>query len=206
MHDTSRIAITIYKSFFGSLKPRCARHLSHRILTAALACSLVRAQFFGSTSVRIFFRCATKALSLDMLNTSRLIRANARPISMTHDELKARFPNGSADFFRDNLSAPPHCETPAPLLERDPRSRPLAARKAQGPAPTRFLVRVTSFRRRLLDEDNLCAKFMVDCARYAGILQGDDPAQAKISVGQIKVARKEDERTEIEISLANGAD
>jgi hypothetical protein len=65
----------------------------------------------------------------------------------------------------------------------------------------RFLVRVTSFRRRLLDEDNLCEKFHVDCCRYAGLIPGDAACQTKIETGQVKVKDADDERTEIEISI-----
>lgn len=93
-----------------------------------------------------------------------------------------------------------HRPAPAPVVERDLRPRPLAARKAEKGHPRKFLVRVTSFRRRLLDEDNLCEKYHVDCLRYSGLLVGDAPGQARIVTSQEKVARKEDERTEIEIS------
>lgn len=65
--------------------------------------------------------------------------------------------------------------------------------------PTKFLVSVTSFRRRLLDEDNLVAKWHVDALRYAGILPSDAPDQAKISVGQEKVKTEEEECTVITI-------
>jgi hypothetical protein len=65
--------------------------------------------------------------------------------------------------------------------------------------PSRFLVRVTSFRRRLLDEDNLCEKFHVDCCRYAGLLPSDAPGQTRIEVAQFTVKDEADERTEIEI-------
>jgi len=62
-----------------------------------------------------------------------------------------------------------------------------------------FLVRVTSYRRRLLDEDNLCEKFHVDLCRYAGIIPSDAPGQTKIEVSQKKVGSKEAEFVRIEI-------
>lgn len=119
---------------------------------------------------------------------------------MNEDQLRIRFPNASSAFILANVSAEAGHPAPRPVVERAPRARPLAARKAEGPNPTRVLVRVTSFRRRLLDEDNLAEKYFCDCARYAGLLQGDSPAEAQIEARQVKVARKENERTEVEIS------
>lgn len=128
---------------------------------------------------------------------------------MTADELRKLFPNASEQFIRANADTPPSPSLPArvggsasrPVVERRVRPRPLAARKNEGPNPARFFVRVTSFRRRLLDEDNLCEKYFVDCCRYAGLLPGDDAGQARIVTTQEKVGRKEDERTEIVIEL-----
>lgn len=89
----------------------------------------------------------------------------------------------------------------APVMESDLRDGALGEGEAKGGYTGRVLVRVTSFRVRLLDEDNLCEKYHVDCCRYSGILQGDNPSQAKIETGQVKVARKEEERVLIEITL-----
>lgn len=120
---------------------------------------------------------------------------------MTADELRERFPNASDQFIRANAQLPLALglEAPSAVLERDLRPRPLAARKAQGINPARFLVRVTSYRVRLLDEDNLCAKYVVDCCRYAGLIPGDSPATTQIATGQEKVRSKAEERTEVEI-------
>lgn len=89
----------------------------------------------------------------------------------------------------------------APVVERRARSRALAKSKAQKGDTRRFFVRVTSYRVRLLDEDNLCEKYGVDCLRYSGILPGDSAAEARIVTSQEKVSRKEEERTTYEISL-----
>lgn len=123
---------------------------------------------------------------------------------MTREELQQRFPNASEQFLRANTgytvaAATPHAEAPDPVVERDLRPRSLAARKAKGINPGRFLIRVTSFRRRLLDEDNLCEKYVVDCCRYAQLLPGDAPGTTRIETRQEKVRSKEHERTEIEI-------
>jgi hypothetical protein len=83
------------------------------------------------------------------------------------------------------------------VVERDLRPRPLAAGEIEGGDTARFLVRVTSFRRRLLDEDNLCEKYVVDCCRYAGFLPGDAPSTTHIETRQEKVRSKAEERTEV---------
>jgi hypothetical protein len=89
---------------------------------------------------------------------------------------------------------------PAPQLERASRHGALGSRKGEKADTGKFLVRVTSFRRRLLDEDNLAEKYHVDCCRYAGLLPSDAPQKAKIEVAQQKVGMKEDEYTLVEIT------
>lgn len=84
-------------------------------------------------------------------------------------------------------------------LEPDRESGTLSARKAQKEDSGRFLVRVTSVRRILLDEDNLCEKFIVDCCRYAGLLPSDRPGKTKIEVAQRKVEKGEEEHTVVEL-------
>jgi hypothetical protein len=113
------------------------------------------------------------------------------------------FPHASESFRRLNRlppSLPPHGISSRPVVERCPRARALGKAQAEACDTGRFLVRVTSYRRRLLDEDNLCEKYFVDCCRYAGLISGDEAGRTKIEVSQEKVARKEDERTEIEIT------
>lgn len=75
----------------------------------------------------------------------------------------------------------------------------MAAPGIEGGNPTKFSVVVTSYRRRLLDEDNLVEKWHVDALRYAGILPADSPDQARIQVKQEKVRTKEEECTVITI-------
>lgn len=89
--------------------------------------------------------------------------------------------------------------TPAPKLECRPRTRALAKSKAKDGDSTCYLVRVVSFRVRLLDEDNLCEKWHVDALRYAGILPDDAPGKARIETRQEKVGSKAEERTEITV-------
>lgn len=69
-------------------------------------------------------------------------------------------------------------------------------RKEEG--AQRVVVRITSFRWRLLDPDNLCAKSIVDGLRYSGLIPDDRPQDIDLTVRQEKCDKK-DERTEIEI-------
>jgi hypothetical protein len=60
-------------------------------------------------------------------------------------------------------------------------------------------VRIISFRRRLIDPDNLCPKWFIDCLRYWGYIQDDRPQDIVLEVSQEKVQTKADEHTRIEI-------
>jgi hypothetical protein len=130
-----------------------------------------------------------------------------------HTDLSQRFPQASTSFLRLNgfaniPPAPVHAEplpadsdAPAPKSKRSARPRSLAASQAQE-GDTRFrIVRVKSFRTRLLDTDNLVPKWHVDALRYAGILPSDAPDRARIETSQQKVKTKAEERTEIEILI-----
>ena len=103
---------------------------------------------------------------------------------MTKNEITRRFPNASAAFIAANLD--PENAGPAAVVEHDPGHAPLETEAVQGPDRRKFFVRITSFRRRLLDEDNLCEKYHVDLCRYAGAIPDDAPGQVKIEVGQVK--------------------
>jgi len=125
---------------------------------------------------------------------------------MTREELQKRFPNCTEQFLRLNASdAVRTVGVPVPAghprqtakLERGAGHGALAAGQVQKADAAKFFVRVTSYRRRLLDEDNICEKFAVDCCRYAGVLPGDNPAQARIITTQEKAGSQEEERTEI---------
>lgn len=52
---------------------------------------------------------------------------------------------------------------------------------------------------RLLDEDNLCEKYHVDCCRYAGLIPDDAPSLVRIQTLQRKARRGEAEHTQVEI-------
>ncbi len=86
-----------------------------------------------------------------------------------------------------------------PVLEQCPAIRAPRKARAKAQDSKRLLVRVTSVRLRLIDEDNLCEKYVVDCCRYAGLLPGDGPATTRIQATQRKVEKGESEHTLIEI-------
>ncbi len=124
---------------------------------------------------------------------------------MNEDALRKHFPNASTAFIRANATSSgdadlrPDSSGPSGKLERCAGNGTMGEVQVQAGLGRRFLVRVTSHRKRLLDEDNLCCKYLVDLCRYAGILPSDAPGTAKIEVAQQKTGPKEPERTTIEI-------
>lgn len=87
----------------------------------------------------------------------------------------------------------------APKLERNLGDATLVKAHPQKPVSQRFLVRIKSVRKRLLDEDNLCCKYVVDLCRYSGILPSDAPGTTKIEVCQEKADKGAPEEIKIEI-------
>lgn len=120
------------------------------------------------------------------------------------------FPRASAAFLALNANPAPApaavlpADSPAPVAKpkRRVRNGALAAGKAKEGDSAFYLVRVTSFRSRLIDTDNSVCKWHVDALRYAGILPEDNAETALIQTAQVKV-RKGEERTEIEIYRLN---
>ena len=123
--------------------------------------------------------------------------AGQSPNKMTINEIKRRFPKASDAFIRANLSA--DVAAPSAIVECHPSHEPLATEEIQGSTGKGFFVRVTSYRSRLLDEDNLCEKYLVDLLRYCGVLPDDAPGVCKIEVGQTKTRKGEQEKTVIEV-------
>lgn len=121
-------------------------------------------------------------------------------------------PTPSAKSPKNTVSAPERV-LPAKALHAIPDPHYGAASRAESQSPLRHEslaasqretlyagrvhVRITSYRRRLLDPDNLTAKWFLDACRYARLIRDDKPEDITYQVGQEKVARKEDERTEI---------
>ncbi len=89
--------------------------------------------------------------------------------------------------------------SPGSFAKQTVWDEPLAAPKGKEGHTGCVPLRVTSYRRRLLDLDNCVSKFFIDCCRYSGLIRQDTPDAISYSVRQIKVKTREEERTEIEI-------
>ncbi len=100
--------------------------------------------------------------------------------------------------MNETVTIPPR-RRPVAKLESNPGDAPLGQKEIQGRTIQKFLVRITSCRRRLLDEDNLCEKYHVDLCRYAGVMPDDAPGEVKIEVCQKKTEKEETEKTIIEV-------
>lgn len=87
----------------------------------------------------------------------------------------------------------------APVVERGPGHEPLETRQAPSPDSRRRKVCVVSYRVRLIDPDNLCAKYHIDGLRYVGALSDDTAKHITLSVSQEKVKTKAEEFTLISI-------
>ena len=116
---------------------------------------------------------------------------------MTRDELLRRFPKASEAFIRQNICA----DNPRQIAKPKPtaRTQQVHSGEAQTRHTGRFLVSVTSIRKRLLDADNLVPKWHIDCLRYAGIIPDDSPDKCEIKIAQRKCEKGEEEKIEITI-------
>jgi len=80
-------------------------------------------------------------------------------------------------------------------------NEPVATTTREGGHTGRIRVRITSLRRRLIDPDNLCPKYFIDCLRYAGLIPNDRAQDIILEVEQFKVSTPKDhECTEINIT------
>jgi hypothetical protein len=95
----------------------------------------------------------------------------------------------------------PHNPHPLPIMERHLSPRPLATHEGEEGGAGRVHLRIVSTRKRLLDPDNLSVKWLIDCLRYARIIQGDEPDKITLQVEQRKCAKGESEATQIFITL-----
>lgn len=129
---------------------------------------------------------------------------------MNEHQLRRIFPNASRSTLAANAGDPElfsersenQADAPDAVrgqLEQRDADGALRKERPKGEDSKRFLVRVTSVRSRLIDEDNLCEKYVVDCCRYSGLLPGDGPRQTKIKATQREAQKGEEEHTVIEI-------
>lgn len=115
-----------------------------------------------------------------------------------------------------NRGPQPHNPTPTPRPDRSDRPK-LERRAGDGangethveggdtgpdsvrPDSSRFLLRITSHRKRLIDEDNAACTYLTNALRYAGVIPDDNPGICKIVWSQQKVSAVDDEKTVIEV-------
>ena len=81
------------------------------------------------------------------------------------------------------------------------RYEPMGEEEAQGGNLSRRVVRITSYRNRLLDPDNLVGgcKYFIDALRKAEVIADDTEKDIQLEVRQIKTPTRKEERTEIEV-------
>lgn len=113
---------------------------------------------------------------------------------MNEARIKILFPKASRSFLDANRD--PSGAEPEHGLGHGPLAAPQAQKKDTG----KRAVRITSYRVRLLDPDNLVGKWHLDSLRYAGILSGDTAEDITYQISQKKVQKKVQEKTLIEIS------
>lgn len=88
----------------------------------------------------------------------------------------------------------------APQPQRAIPDEPLGKTHGEAACSPRFTLRITSFRARLIDPDNLCAKYVIDSLRYAKLLPDDTAQHVKEVIVRQEKCDKKEERTEIEIT------
>lgn len=116
---------------------------------------------------------------------------------MTENDLKKFFPYASKSTFARNAGVDSQASCPEP--QRPVRHEPLATPARKESHLGRVIVRVKSFRCRLLDPDNLCPKYLIDGLRHAGLIRDDSPQDIILEVSQERVATRKEECTQIQI-------
>lgn len=90
---------------------------------------------------------------------------------------------------------------PAPIPQPAVCDGPLATETGEGKGSGRCAVVVTSYRcGTLTDPDNTCAKYVIDSLRYAGILYDDTPEAITLTVKQVRVKTRKEEKTVVELT------
>jgi Holliday junction resolvase RusA-like endonuclease len=97
-----------------------------------------------------------------------------------------------------------NCALSGPKSKRSFRHEPLAASKRKKENPRCRVLKLTSYRRRLLDTDNLRPKYFIDALRYAGVIDDDTPKHLTLQTHQEKVSHRCEEKTLIELEITNG--
>jgi len=124
---------------------------------------------------------------------------------MNPHEILRRFPNASKSLLAANAQDyGTHDQTEntrqTTKLEQDTRHGSLAKKPIETHTTSRVHIRFESVRKRLLDPDNICEKWTLDCLRYIGVIRGDEPDKITLETSQRKAEKGEEERTEITIT------
>jgi hypothetical protein len=111
------------------------------------------------------------------------------------EKLRRLFPHGSKEFFKLNPGLQDPNPEPGGLFPLEQ----ISSRKKPRHAPA--LLKLTSYRCNLLDDDNLRggSKALIDCIKELGLISGDDASAITLSVGQKKVNHRWQEKTLVEI-------
>jgi hypothetical protein len=143
----------------------------------------------------------------DAVTSKRFVNSfSTVPFNNTSNPNPMPLPTVVSDDFRrlnPHLYNVPHIPSQStgenPVPQRRSRNGSLAKGKDEKGDTAKFFVRIVSYRRRLLDEDNIVGKWHTDMARYCGILPSDAPGQTRIITTQEKIDSKDQEYTLIEI-------
>jgi hypothetical protein len=119
---------------------------------------------------------------------------NALEQSLINKGYRIRTVNGREEWYKARGLLQPTQHQPSVSHE------PVAEGTGEDHRPGFCVVRIKSFRTRLIDERNLYDKAITDALRYAGIIRDDSPQWCKVEVSQIRVGIKADERTEIDVT------
>ena len=124
-------------------------------------------------------------------------------MNMTRTQLQALLARNPALSVDETC---PDALLPHPIAQRLPARALEPPTPTQAPSLGRISLRITSFRCRLLDYDNLVAgaKSLLDGLAAAGLLPGDDPSQIQTEYLQQKVKHRRAEATVVEILYPEG--
>jgi hypothetical protein len=111
-------------------------------------------------------------------------------------------PESPSEYFKrrnPHIYFPPGDSRSVANVEPSPQRKAARPDSGKTPAATRFLIRVESIRKRGVDCEGLCCKYLVDCLRYSGVIPDDTAEQATIEIQQRKATENETERTIVEV-------
>ncbi len=112
------------------------------------------------------------------------------------EKLARKFPLSEATRRRNQVGS----VSSRPKPEQTLRHESLGKNRRKKEDPKRYRISIVSFRVRLIDPDNLCAKFFIDSLRYSRVIDDDSSRHVIVEVSQQKVAKTNQQRTEITIT------